>query len=257
MKVDPRVQARRIAVMRARGRRRLRILIVFGIILLTVAAAFGVTLTPLLDVDEIAISGVSPVRESIIAHSSEIEVDEPLLYVDTRRAQDQIAEIPWVRSVQINRDWPSAVQIEVVPRVPVAVVPGSHGRLGQIDSNAYVIGWLPAGAATASDRLPHISVPFEGNLGGIHTSADGPIAVVLAMPTDLRHWVRTVTLDPTSGDVGLELYGGAIVHLGQPTLLSDKVSALRALLAGTDLRCAAAIDVAMADIPTLRRHPFC
>ena len=102
-----------------------------------------------------------------------------------------------------------------------------------------------------------MSVPFGGGLGGIHTDADGPLAVVAAMPADLRPWVRAVTLDPSDGDVGLELLGGAAVMLGEPILLDNKLSAVRAVLAGADLDCITEMDVTMPDIATVTRHRPC
>ena len=105
--------------------------------------------------------------------------------------------------------------------------------------------------------LPHVSVPFSGRLGDIHTSADGPLAVVAAMPDDLRAWVETVTLEQGQNRMGLELIGGATAVLGDPVLIDAKVSALRAVLAAADLACITTIDVTMPDLAPVTRHPPC
>lgn len=268
--VDPRMRARRVAVLRAEGRRRLRILLVALGVVLAAAAAWGVSLTPLLDVDRMAVSGVDPANRAEILESSRLSVGMPMVFLDADDAQRSIAALPWVRSARVWRDWPATVRIAVDPRVPAAVVPARGGRTALIDAYGYAIGWGPppagpdaqaggsdptAGARVAA--LPHVSVPFSGQLGDIHTSADGALAVVAAMPDDLRAWVRTVTLGEGQTRIGLELIGGATAVLGDPVLIDDKISALRAVLSTADLECITTIDVTMPDLATVTRHHPC
>ena len=250
--VDPRMKARRIAVIRAEGRRRLRVLgLVLGIVALA-AAAWGVSRTPLLDVDRITVTGADPASRAEIVASSKVTVGLPMLFLDVDEAQRSVTSLPWVRSAQVWRDWPATVRITVEPRVPAAVVPASQGRTALIDANGYVIDW-----GQESTTVPHVSVPFSGQLGDIHTPADGPLAFVTAMPSDLRAWVSTVTVETDRNEVGLALVGGATVSLGEPVLIDDKISALRAVLATADLECVTAIDVTMPDLATLTRHQPC
>lgn len=268
--VDPRMRARRVAVLRAEGRRRLRILLVALGVILAAAAAWGVSLTPLLDVDRMAVSGIDPANRAEILESSQLSVGMPMVFLDVDAAQRSIAALPWVRSARVWRDWPATVRIAVDPRVPAAVVPASGGRTALIDAYGYAIGWGPRPAGpdaqaggndpTAGSRLaavPHVSVPFSGQLGDIHTSADGALAVVAAMPDDLRAWVRTVTLGEGQNRIGLELIGGATAVLGDPVLIDDKISALRAVLSTADLECITTIDVTMPDLATVTRHHPC
>lgn len=268
--VDPRMKARRVAVLRAEGRRRLRILVVALGVVLAAGAAWGVSLTPLLDVDRMAVSGIDPADRAEIVESSQLSVGMPMVFLDVDDAQSSIAALPWVRSARVWRDWPATVRIAVDPRVPAAVVPASGGRTAVIDAYGYAIGWgsRPAGPDAKADgsdptagsqtaALPHVSVPFSGQLGDIHTAADGPLAVVAAMPDDLRAWVQTVTLEEGLNRIGLELIGGATAVLGDPVLIDDKISALRAVLATADLECITTIDVTMPDLATVSRHHPC
>ena len=262
--VDPRMKARRIAVLRAQGRRRLRVLaVVLGIVLLA-AAAWGVSRTPLLDVDRITITGTDAASRAEILESSNVSVGRPMLFLDVNEAQRSVASLPWVKSAQVWRDWPGTVRVAVEPRVPAAVVPATEGRTALIDASGYAIGWGPGPAAAAdvfdgsgAAAIPHVSVPFSGQLGDIHTAADGPLAVVAAMPEDLRAWVSTVTLETDRDQMGLTLVGGATAVLGEPVLIDDKISALRAVLATADLECVTTIDVTMPDIVSVTRHQPC
>ena len=262
--VDPRMKARRIAVIRAEGRRRLRVLaVVLGIVLLA-AAAWGISRTPLLDVDRITVTGADQAQVARILEDSNVSVGLPMLFLDVDEAQRSVAALPWVKSAQVWRDWPATVRVTVEPRVPAAAVPASAGRTALIDANGYVIRWGPEPPAAPhvfdaaeAVQVPHVSVPFSGRLGDIHTDADGPLAVVAAMPEDLRAWVSTVTLEADSDRMGLALVGGATVVLGEPVLIDDKISALRAMLATADLECVTTIDVTMPDIATVTRHSPC
>lgn len=252
--VDPRMKARRIAVLRAQGRRRLHILTVLAIVVLVAGLGFGISRTPLMDVDRISVTG-GGARAAEILESSGFSTGMPMLSLDLGAAERSIASLPWVRSARVWRDWPGTVRITVEPRVPVAEVPAAGGRTVLIDAHGYAVDWAPEVAEPGG--LAHVDVPFSGGLGDIHTAADGPLAVVAAMPDDLRAWVGAVTLDPGSGQLGLQLVGGATVMLGEQNLLDDKISAVRAVLAGTDLDCITEIDVIMPDLTTVTRHQPC
>ena len=268
--VDPRIRARRIAVVRAQGRRRLHILAVVAGVAVAAAAAWGISRTPLMDVDRIAVAGAAPAKTAEILESSALSTGLPMLYLDVDEVERSVASLPWVRSARVWRDWPGTVHIAVEPRLAAATVPGPGGRTALIDPHGYVIAWAPAsgradgppgepgfhGASEAVD-VPHLAVPFGGQLGDLHTAADGPLAVAAAMPDDLHAWVTAVTIDPDTGSMGLDLVGGASVVLGEPTLLDDKISAVRALLWRTDLDCITGIDVTMPDIATVTRHQPC
>ena len=253
--VDPRMKARRIAVLRAQGRRRLHILATLAALALATAAAFGISRTPLMDVDRIAIGGAGADRSAEILKSAGLSTGMPMISADIEAAERSVASLPWVRSARVRRDWPATVRITVEPRVPVAAVPASGGRTALIDSHGYAIDWAPDAAEPAD--VTRVSVPFAGRLGDIHTAADGPLAVVAAMPDDLRAWIRTVTLDPDNEHLGLQLSGGSTVILGEPDLLEDKMNAVRAVLAGTELECITEIDVTMPDLATVTRHDRC
>ena len=255
--IDPRIRARRVAVLRARGRRRLRILIALVAALAAGAAAWGASLSPVFDVDRITVAGVDSSRTAAILRVAGLEAGMPMAFLETGGAERAVAALPWVKSARVRKDWPATVYIEVVPRVPIAVAPAVYGLGVLLDSGAYAVGWKSGGASPSDGGLPHVSVPFSGRLGSIHTEADPALAVVEATPADLRPWIRAVVVEPDGEGVGLELDGGATVSLGAPVRLADKMGAVRAVLAGADLECVTEIDVTMPDIATVARHPSC
>jgi hypothetical protein len=100
-----------------------------------------------------------------------------------------------------------------------------------------------------------IAVPLSVAIGDTELKAGPGLAVVAALTADLRPWVSAVVVD--DGDVGVELVGGVTVVMGPPVRLDDKVSAIRAVLAGVDLTCITTVDVIAPDQTTVRRDPLC
>ncbi|MGI9033123.1 MAG: hypothetical protein ACR2HY_05490, partial [Acidimicrobiales bacterium] len=55
--IDPRIRRRQLQVRRAEGRRRLRLLVATSIVVAVLGAGWGLTRSPLLDVDRVTVQG--------------------------------------------------------------------------------------------------------------------------------------------------------------------------------------------------------
>ena len=215
------------------------------------AVGWGLSRSGVLDVDQVVVSGVGEARaEPVRRAAGEIE-GAPLIDIDPGDLERAVAALAWVDQVRVRRDWPGTVDIEVTPRVPVAVAPARSGGLVLVDAGGYVVGPAPP-----SPDLPLISVPFAGEPGEVHVAAGPGLAVVAALPADLRVWTRAIVALPR-GRVGLDLAGGATAVLGEPSRLDDKMDSVRSVLFGVDLECVTTIDATMADLTTLVRDPIC
>ena len=267
--VDPRLQARRVAVRRARGRRRLRVLIAAVSLLTLSGVAWGLTRTALLDVDRIVVGGIPPDQSSEVIDAAGIGPGLALLDIDTSAAAEAIEALPWVESATVRRRWPGAISVKVTARVPVAVVPAGEDTVAIIDAYGFVITRQPESESlprvfrggspsteTHDHEVPVIDVVFHGEPGEAHSEAGPGLSVVAALPDDLRQWVEAITVDPVKG-VGLKLVGGAQAVLGDTSLLDHKVSAVRSVLASAELGCIVLIDATKADLTTVTRHPLC
>ena len=115
--VDPRMKARRVAVLRAQGRRRLHILTAVAAVALVAGLGFGLSRTPLMDVDRISVGG-GGARAAEVLESSGFATGMPMLSLDLDAAERSVTSLPWVRSARVWRDWPGTVRITVEPRVP-------------------------------------------------------------------------------------------------------------------------------------------
>lgn len=257
MAIDPRIRARRVAVRRAEGRRRLRFLAGAVGLVAVVVAGWGLTRTPLLDLDHVRVDGVAGVDADAVADAADLSTTTPMLDLDLGAAEARIETLPWVRTATAEREWPGTVRLQIEPRIPVAVVGPADGSSYLVDAEGVLIR-----PATDDASLPRVDLATTVVPGEVETAALPGIAVARALPDDLRPWVDAVVLDGTTASdgravLGLDLVGSAVVHLGNGDHLDDKLTAVRSLLDGADLTCVEEIDVAVADLATVTRDPEC
>lgn len=254
VRIDPRMRARRVAVLRAEGRRRLRILMAVLAVVAAGAGAWLLTRSAALDVDRVSVVGVPDTDLELIREAAGVTTGEALIDVDTGAIEARLERLAWVEEANVSREWPGTLAISVTPRTAVAAVPSGTG-LALLDPDGVVIARESHPDASVVRDLPVIAVPLSVAVGDVHLEAGPGLAVVAALTPDLGPWVDTVTVHGDS--VGLDLVGGASVSMGPAVRLDDKMAAIRAVLAGVDLACIREIDVTAADQTTIRRDPPC
>jgi cell division septal protein FtsQ len=257
-RIDPRLRQRRIAVRRAEGRRRLRVLLIALGIAALMAGAYAITRSPLLDLDQVEVTGaIGPQVDDVVAATG-LESGEPLMDVDLERAEAAVTDLSWVLSAEVGRSWPGTITVDVIRRVPVAVLPTGDGTGVVIDAEGVAITRTPN---TIGD-LPVITVTASGDLGEIQDFALPVIPVIQALPADLEPWVETFGIDyggATNGDgeLVLDLVGRARAELGTGTDIEAKLDALRTVLGRVDRTCIDLIDLRIAELPVVQREPGC
>ncbi len=231
--MDPRVRARRIAVKRAQGRRRL--LWVAGIagVVLVVVAILAVFASGLFAVERVDVQG-APYTEARYGDRLQAVVDdlmgEPVLLVDTRAAELALESLPWVERAFVRTDFPNRVFIDVRERQPLATFIGSDGRYRVIDREGFVLDVLvgrPAGYLLLEGLGPDLE---PGASAGAPYAAAAQL--VGALPAEIRALTVAATVDPTTGDLGLVLQwvppaeeGGT----GDPELVSVRIGSFNGL----------------------------
>ena len=255
-RIDPRLRQRRIAVRRAEGRRRLRILLIALAVAATIAGAYGVTRSSLLDLDQVRVTGAIGPQVDEVTAATGLELGAPLLDLDLDAAAEAVTDLPWVLQAEVGRSWPGTVKVDVVRRVPVAVLPTGDGSGVIIDGEGVAI----ARTTTTVADLPIITVTAAGELGEIQEFALPAIPVVQALPADLEPWIETFGIDYDGGETGelvLDLTGSAVAELGRGTDIEAKLDALRTVLGRVDRSCIRLIDVRIAELPVVQRDADC
>ena len=239
--VDPRIEARRNDV---HSRRRLRVWITVGLVAVLLAIGYGITQSPLLDVDEVEVIGAPRTGIDQVLEAAGIEPGTPLLGLDLSGPRRSIAALPWVDQVRASRTWGGKVTFDVTERSAVAQVPVDgrwaavdlQGRVLQIESTPWelpVVLFAPVpepGEWLADRALPLLEVsealvPLQGDGIGAISWVDG--RVIVDLPGDVRaHW------------------GGRDDPRG-------KAVALATFLARVDLHCFEKIDLSIPELPAL------
>lgn len=227
--MDTRIRARRIAVVREEGRRRLRVLFGVAAVVSLGGVAAALSRSPLLDVDHVRVLGAERTAPAAVVRAGGL-ADQPLMVsVDTGAVSRRVEALPWVLDARAERRWPGTVRIEVTEREPAAVVPVDGGRRwALVDATGQVLaveGERPPGLPA----LGGVSVPGPPGRR-LGPAARAALQVVTSLPATLAARVADVAATPTG--VELALTGpGAVVRLGEATELPAKLAALTALLA--------------------------
>jgi cell division protein FtsQ len=252
--IDPRIRARRIAVQRDEGRKRLRRVAIAGAAVLALAGLWGLTRTPLLDVDHIEVAGAANSGAEAVVATSTIERGGALVTAPLGRAADRIAALPWVETVEVSRRWPGTVVIEVVERRPVAYVPATKGVV-LVDR----AGRQLATAEAPPAELLRLDVAAIAPAPGASLPSRTRAVLDLAgtVPSSLTGRVvalRTERDGTISGTVRLRNDADAHLLLGSATQTGAKWLALATVLDGADPARLATIDLRVPAAPALTRR---
>ena len=248
--VDPRIRARRIAVAREQGRRRLRVVLVLLTVIVVAGSAWLLVNSPFFDVDHIVVTGVPKARVAAFVAASGVHRHDPLLLVSAGKVAHRIERVPGIGSVHVSRDFPGTLRISVrelgvalwarVPAGGVALV-GHDGRVTRYATAP------PPGV----DELRGVTrVPGPG---GRLVSAE-IVDVLDQLPAALVARVVGAMSAVRADDVRLYLITGGEVRLGDLSSLHDKAVVAEAVI--VRMACALVyVDVRSLSNPVAQPRP--
>lgn len=253
--VDPRFEERRAAVARSESRRRRHRYAVVAAVVAGLLGLFGLSRSPLVDLDGITVLGWENAgREEIVAASG-LTGEEQLADIDTGVVARRVeALVPWVAQATVSRSWPSTVRIAVVERRAVAQVQGSGGGWYLLDMEGRLV------SETTGPR-PELTT-VEGTVPGARPGAflndrvAASMGVLAEMSPALASHMKGVRF-VDGGELELLLRPWGSVAFGPIDQVPTKLLATEAVLARVDPTCLAAIDVRVARRPLVRRDPGC
>ena len=245
-------QARREAKRAARGRGSatpkpvargtVRGLKLFLVSLLVVVAIVGVGLilyfTPLMAARGIIVTGIGAVTRDEVLDAAHVKLGTPLLQINTDNVADRVAAIRRVASARVQRDYPSALMITIVERIPVVVKDLPDGP------HLFDRDGVDFATAPPPPALPYIDVDSPG-------PADPSTKVALAVLTALRPEVVAQVsriAAPSVASITLTLTDGRKVIWGTNDRTEEKAQKLAALLT----RPGRIYDVSSPDLPTIK-----
>jgi cell division protein FtsQ len=249
--IDPRFRQRLIEVRRHEGRRRLRLVVGALASAGVVAAAWGVSRSPLLDVDHVRLTGAKYTQPLSVIQTAGSLPGRPMIDLDEGAAASQIERLPWIADARVRREWPNTVVIDVRERAPAASVPAKSGGWALVDGTGRVLE--PVGEAPA-DRPLLEGVPPAGEPGTeVSPGTRAPLEVARALTPAMRLYVAVV-VRASDGELQLRLRSEGVVHLGDRDALAAKLLAAETMLAHVDdSNAVAALDVRVPESPVLTR----
>ena len=251
--IDPRIRARLMAVQYAAARRRRRWVIALASVALVLAAAIGVSRSPLLAVHHVRLTGAGHTTTAEVLSATGLNREPLMIGLGLGRVRAELEALPWVATAGVQRRWPTTVVIHLTERVPVAVVPDAAGGSALLDPTGRVlaVGAGP-GKRCADDQRPDARrgtriIPASGGGGGRR-----PRPGHRPRPPSSRRRRRQIKdIVVAGGTLDLKLSGGAMVTFGTAADLDAKLLALHTVLQRVDLKGIAAIDLRLPSAPVL------
>lgn len=249
LSMDPRIRERRVAIRRDEGRRRLHLLLGAAAVLAAVAASWGVTRSPLLDVDSVRVSGATTTSHDDIRRVSGLDAKPQLADVDPVVVAARVERLPWVQAARVERHWPGTVEVTLVERTALAAVPSAAGGWALVDRTGRVLGATPE-PPPGMVQVAATPAPPPGHEVGVDVRSS--LSVLEVLPPSLSDRVNGLTV---AGDGTLDVHAVdlPVIHFGPPSQVRPKLVALATLVARTDLRGVKAIDVRVPTAPVLTR----
>jgi len=245
-------QARREAKRRARGRaavtakpvprgavRGLKlVLATVGLTVLTVALGLVLYFTPAMSARSIIVTGIGAVTRDQVLEAAQVRLDTPLLQINTDQVADRVAAIRRVASARVQRQYPSALRITIVERVPVVVKDFPDGpHLFDRDGVDFATAPPPPG-------LPYIDVAEPGPTDPATKAA---LQVLTALRPEVAGQVGRIAA-PSVASITLTLNDGRLVIWGTTDRTEEKAEKLAALLT----QPGKTYDVSSPDLPTVK-----
>ncbi len=247
-RMDPRISARRTAVIKQQGRRRLIVLgIALGATALVVGGWFLVH-TRLFSARSVTVTGNVHETAAQVVEQAGLSSRPPLLDVNAGAAAARIEQLPWVRSATVHVAWPDGVHIAVIEETARFTANTPGGQWESLSADGRVLGASP----TRPPGLLLLTVPQPpGAPGTVLADKDAPgLRVASSLPASFAAQVTQVTVEP-AGWVQLALTTPIVVDIGAAAELTAKYEDVSSILSGATLHNGDVIDVSVPDAPTV------
>jgi len=245
-------QARREAKRRARGRagdtpksvprgavRGLKlVLATAGLTALTVALGLVLYFTPVMSARSIIVSGIGAVTRDEVLDTAQVRLGTPLLQINTDGVADRVAAIRRVASARVQRQYPSALRITIVERVPLVVKDFPDGP------HLYDRDGVDFATAPPPPALPYIDVD---NPGPTDPATRAALAVLTALRPEIVAQVSRIAA-PSVASITFTFTDGRTVIWGTNERTEEKAEKLAALLT----QPGRVYDVSSPDLPTVK-----
>ncbi len=195
-----------------------------------------------LEARDVEVTGNGTLSVARVEKAARAPLGEALVSVDLAAIEARVEAIASIRSASVSRSWPHTIQIDVVERVPVAVVSRGVG-LQAVDEDGYLFGSY----SEEPRDLPVIRTAPDVRREALAEAA----AVIRSLRADIAAKVRHVDVE-TIDQIVLRLKDGRRVMWGSAENSGQKAEVLADLLRATASEKPREIDVSVPGRPTTR-----
>jgi cell division protein FtsQ len=185
---------------------------------------------------ELDVHGLSIVPEEQIRRAAGVADTSVLASLDLLKIRDNILENPFVRDVQVTRNPPRTLKVQVVERTPIAMLINVQSRDWLLDEDGFVLPASTASGAVTAQDLPVLTGAGETQgkltpgvrildrrvLKGLQALKD-----IRAIDAKLLHVFSELSVESDRDMVLYAMEGGVPVILGSAARLPEKIRAFR------------------------------
>lgn len=225
--MDRRVRERRRSVSRQRGRRRASLVCVIALVLAVVALFVWLRSSDVFAVRRVVATTTEHVTAEDISRVTSDARGVSLLQLSTDTIERNLMALPYVRSAEVHRRFPDALDIRLVEYEPAARLQDTSGGVWLVAEDGRV---LESGAASAAPELPLVVAADKLSLlagdSVPRVILDALPLTALLQPGELAESLPAIDRIAVSagGDVAVRLTGGEELRLGRPTELKQKLT---------------------------------
>ncbi len=245
---DPRLRARKVAVARQAGHRRLAIIVSLLAAVALIVGTLAILHSSLISARAISINGASHESRSELLAVTGLGAHPPLIDLNLAAEEAAIERLPWVARATVTRHWPSGVSITITERRPLAEVQLGPTSYALIDPTGRVLADVTAPTPGLAPLSALGVVPAPG--GRLAQSDQAVIALARALPVALLSRVSWLSERPGEGLV-IQLRHAPLVIIGALSALREKMISLMTLLDRAQVAGFATIDLRVAASPVL------
>lgn len=253
--VDPRIAARRAAVVSQAMSRRRRIVVGVAAAVALAVAAVLVVRSPLFGVRDVAVIGDPTSSAAVVLRDAGLRRGMPLISIDEATAAARLVRSAEYLDASVTTRWPGTVEVRVTRRPVIAVFIAGGRRM--------IVGRGGVAMPATADVRGALEVTVEGSLPRVSAGRTVPAALasiadtVAATPLSLRARTQTITMSSRS-ELTYGLVDGAELRFGNAVEASDKFLAAVTMLGGrVDLDGMCRLDVRVPTDPKIRRGGDC
>jgi len=210
------------------------------VLIAIVGVGLGLVLyfTPAMSARNIVVTGLLVVTREEVLDAAQVRPGTPLLQINTNQVADRVATIRRVASARVQRQYPSALRITIVERVPVVVKDLPDGP------HLFDRDGVDFATAPPPPALPYIDV---ANPGPTDPATKAALQVLVALRPEVAGQVGRIAA-PSVASITLTLGDGRVVIWGTTDRTEEKAEKLGALLT----QPGRTYDVSSPDLPTVK-----